>query len=382
MKKKITILTLVLTLLISVPSFNVLAVSKSPSIEQLQRQIASLTKQIKNLTSNIATKNKENKELKANLDKVTEELNKSKDENISLKQQLEEKINEINEKNKKIEELIKKADQLSKAQIIYTDSNRNIVSKDTTGAIKWYKFQTTMTTIFLTESAYQEVGYILDLADEVITDVGSYFGATKLPQGVTAYIWQNEKVAQTSYGEYVARDKRVLIDVSKFAPYNNSNEENFIGVFVHEFAHAFQDTYQNFNSIRDKFKSNMMWINEGVASYVDGQHIDYSKYHLPKNQLTMRYKYNKDVYKERVLGSMSYFGKDINDLKELLDDSFFKVDAPSESMIYYIEEKYSHKKFFDFIEGLRTQSINDSMVKNFGVTEAQFIQDWRQYYGL
>lgn len=412
MIKKLAIFPLIAVLVLSFTRPMVEGASNEPSIAQLQKKITELTKQVKALTSKLSQKEKENANLKKkaaekdkSIKKLNEDLKKAKNSIAAMEQSMKDKDKSLADQTKKLKEkegkiteyakLVEEKDSLIENQksqlealmniseIHYTDPQGKAVSKDSKGAIKWYGFKTEMTTLYLTPSAFAEVSYIINISDTVLSDIGQYFGTSKLPGEIPAYIWKDEPVTKTGYGEYFAKEKRLFINLSKYAPYNSGNEENFISVFTHEYAHAFQDTYLNFNEVRgDKYNSDMLWLNEGMANFINNQQMEYKKYNLPDSQLTMKYKRGKDHYKGDILGTLSHFNKPLNGLTSLLDDSYFKNYPLGESMVYYIEVSYGRHKLFPFIESLRSMNISDSMVKHFGVTEAQFIQDWKEYYSL
>jgi regulator of replication initiation timing len=388
MKKKITIFTLVLTLIFSATSLDVFAASKTTTIQQLQKKISELTKQVKSLSSSISTKTKENKDLKSKLEKVTKDLNNLNSDNKSLKQQIEEKDNEIYEKNKKIEELNKQAkknEQLHNAEIIYTDSNGISVSKDREGAIQWHKFKTEMATIYLTPSAYKEFSYLLDISDPILIETAKYFGVTKFSKQISVYVWLDENITKNrngEYGNYFYGENNIFINGKIHKLWNDKNRGNFTKTYVHEFAHAFQDDVINLFPIRIATGTDMLWLMEGMADYVVHQHVGYDKYSLPSEQTPVKAKYSLGTYSNYIKGSLKESNVNIDSIVGIPNATRYSGYAIYESMIYYIETIYGHNKFFNFIEGLRFQSINDSMVKNFGVTETQFIQDWKMYYSL
>jgi hypothetical protein len=387
MNKKVAIFAIVFTLLFSLSNFEVIAASKAPTIQQLQKKITELTKQMKSLTSNIAKRDKENNSLKARLATTSKELNTIKSDNITLQNQINAKDNKILEQNKIIEELNKKvkaAELLSKASVTYTDSEGNPISKDSVGSVIWYGFKTDMTTIYFTESSYKEFNYILDVSDELVRDVAGYFGVQKLSSDVPVYIAFKENIfPKTEYADYRPHKKDIVIKGGMFAPYNHNNNENLVGVYSHEFAHAFQYQFLYYGETRHKFNnSDLRSLFEGMSNFIPHQYLDFKKYTLPANQITMPYNRGNYDYSRQIKDSYEYFKISASNLKTISDDSFFRGTPPAESMVYYIETKYGREKFFDFIKGLRTLSINDSMVKNFGVTETQFIQDWKIYYSL
>lgn len=405
MKKRLMILSLILVLVFSIASPAVLGASKSsPTIAQLQKKITELTKQIKTLNTNLSKKAQEIKTLKNNISKKTEEntvlknevktlsmdLGKSNNENASLKYQVTEKDKQLSEQQSKVEDLTKVNQELTKkanlltqvSEIIYTDSNVNPVSKGTNGAIKWYGFKKDMTTIYLTPNAFEQFYFIIGTSDQALKEIASYFGTTKLSRDIPVYIWLNDPITVKSYGEYLAREKRILINGIVHEKYNQYNRGNFTKTYIHEFAHAFQDVTLNLNPIRDRFRSDMMWLNEGMADYIVQQYVEYRQYTLPDHQTPLHYKFGKETYTEFINGSLQESKATINDMTNVPNDTRYSGYIIYESMIYYIENKYGHKKFFEFIEGLRIQSISDSMEKNFGVTEEQFIKDWKKYFSL
>ncbi|WP_108671383.1 hypothetical protein [Peribacillus acanthi] len=385
MLKKLVIAIVISMLCLTVVGPPALGATKTPTVAQLQKKVAELTKQIKNLTTSINQRTKEKASLQSQIKSKDGTIQKQQKEIQRLKEIMANKDDLIEEKEALIleQELkMKNLETLSRAEVLFTDANGNTVSQDTSGAIKWYGFKTDYTVIYLTQHAFDKFHFILDLSDTIMEDIAPYFGVKKLPQQVPVFISFDEPVTKTKSGEYFAREKRIFIKGDFFRPYSTRVEENFIGVYVHEFAHAFQDVALDLNPIRDKNRSNMMWLNEGMACFVGHQFIDYAKYNLEQDQITMRYQYDKDVYKEQIMGDLRATNSNIQTINSLPNEHVYAGSAIYESMIFYIEEKYGHKLFFEFIESLRSQSVPEALQKHFGVTEAQFIEDWKIFFDL
>ncbi len=366
MKKKLLSFSLIVVLLFSMSPAVFGASKGTSSVAQLQKKITELTNQIKTLKSKLTAKDKIITTLSNNLE-TKENINK----------------NLILQLSDKTEQLANKDDLYSKLSgFIYTDEKGNAVSKDTPGSVKWFEFKTDMTTIYLTPHALEKFSFIVNLSDQVLGNIASYFETNKLPSEVPVFIWFDEPVKKTGYGEYFASEKKIFINGSKYSPYNKQNKENFIGVYVHEYTHAYQDVYLNFNEIRGRLNSQLSWLNEGMADYIDHQYIQYTYYNLSPEQITMDYKYDKLYYKKLVTDVLKANNVTLAQLSQLPNDVQYQGYGVFESMIYYIEQSYGHDKLFDFIEDMRTQSMNESLIKEFGVSEEKFIQDWKKYFSL
>jgi hypothetical protein len=382
MRKKMFIFTLLLTLTFIITTPTVFGASKTPTVAELQKKITALTKQVKDLTTKLTAKTKEADKLKK--EKTTlENLIKNKDKIIQVKQdeidnlkyEIVDKDKIIEEQNKKIQHLAR----LSTAKTIYTDENINILSSNSKDAIKWYEFETKHSLIYMSESAYEQNSYIINISDKIFDDITTYFGKP-ISKKVKVYIWQNETINRGN-STYIPNESAVFINASIFSPIVKS-EWNVISTFVHEVAHAFTDL-----SISMKSSVNLInggynyWINEGLAVYIAYQHIEYKNYDIPQDHFK-EYKRNPIEYTKLIQDSFRY--------NKLVESSFYKLPGEPiyshygiyESLVFYINEKYGKDKFLEFIEKQRFQNTTIAFESVFGVSEEQFIKDWKKYFLL
>ncbi|MFD2442878.1 hypothetical protein ACFSO7_02565 [Bacillus sp. CGMCC 1.16607] len=373
MKKKFTIFVFIFTLLFSVTNLDVLAASKAPTIEQLQKKITELTKQVKNLTTKLSTKTKEATKLVKENTTLHNQI-KSKDDTIMSKEsEIGILKDTIEDKNKTIElqnERIRQFEQLNNAEIVYTDRYLNAGND-----VKWYKFRTSFNTIYLTQKAFEKYNYIINLSDRLLSDVGGYYGITKMDETVSTYIWYENEVTMSEEDSlsYNDRLKRVYIDASRIYPARNTTED-FVSVYVHEHAHVFQ------TAIFTKDRTNIVtWLHEGVPDYVDNQFLDYEKYGIPSSHLRSN-GFNKDNFKDAIIQNLEYNNEPM--LTKLPTKRFVAYQT-YQSFIYYLENTYGHKKFLEFLKDAhKNQNINEVLKNHFGIDEYQLIKEWKNYFSL
>ncbi|MFD2446368.1 hypothetical protein ACFSO7_20615 [Bacillus sp. CGMCC 1.16607] len=372
MKKKFTIFVFIFTLLFSVTNLDVLASSKASTIEQLQKKITELTKQVKNLTSNLATKTKEANNLEKENTTLRNQI-KSKDDAIMSKENDLGIIKEgIEEKNKIIEkqiERIKQLEQLSKAEVVYTDKYLNAGND-----VKWYKFKTKYTNIFLTPKAYQDFSYIVDISDELLGDVGSYFGVSEVSAEISTFIWNGNEVIKEDRLVYEDKLQRISIDVAMMHPVINHTPEDFVSIFVHEYAHVFL-----IRALRTyDYGIGIKWLNEGIPEYINNQFIDYSKYDIPKDHLKIN-KYTREDFSRLIFKILER--DKIPMLTKLPTQQLDYLIY--ESFVYFLENTYGHKKFLEFnLEAHKNPNLNEVYKNFFGIDENQLIKNWKDYFSL
>ncbi|RDU37074.1 hypothetical protein DRW41_10335 [Neobacillus piezotolerans] len=402
MKQKYLALILIFVLLFTLAMPLPTSMAKGPTIGELQKKITALTKQVKDLTgklsaktkeakdvsTKLATKTKEAKDLSAKLTAKTKETEKLKTEKSNLSKQLnnkdaliDSKDRIIDEKEAELEKLKgqleeqEKANKLKTASIVYTNETLQPGTN-----IKWYKFNTNRTSIYMTLPAFEQYSYILDSTDLLVADISKYFN-TEIKSKFEIYVWMDENVTGTTGSEYKNISDRVLIRGSKFFPVNHSNKIPFVNCLAHEIAHAVQDL--GVSIIDRNGKPGVFWVTEGTGMYIQDHYIDYTKYNFPEDHIIIdtpdKAKYTKWINDRSFLvdkvdvSTMSKLPKDL----ELHSD--YSIYA---SIIYFIENQYGHGKLLDFIEYHKTLTTPDSVSKAFGVTEEQLVQDWKKYFSL
>ncbi|WP_442596631.1 hypothetical protein [Neobacillus sp. D3-1R] len=414
MKKNWLITLIVVFLIFSIATPPVLGATKGSTMAEVQKKITSLTKQVKDLKNKLGLKIKETDKLKKeksalqNQIKTKDLSNKNKDiQIVNLNKAIKEKdinlldltesINDKNieisdlsesivEKDETIEELhkkIKQLEQLSSVNFIYTDEKGNLLSSNSKNAIKWYEFRTDQITIYLTAKAFNEFGYIIDISDEVVTDICQYFNGNQLPQNMAVFISFNDTVSKATSGEYFAGEKRAFIRGESFYPHNRYTQESLVDVYVHELTHAFQDALAPNLFNANVSSGGLYWLTEGMASYVEHQFIPYENYAIPEGHLTSEHKYNKEEYRAKILRSIKENNIDMDSFTKLPERmKMYKSYEIYESLIYFIENKYNHNTLLTYTKSLETQDPINSFMPTFKTTEEQFINDWKEYYSL
>jgi uncharacterized protein YoxC len=382
MRKKLFIYTLLLTLTLTLATPTALGASKTPTVAELQKKITALTKQVKDLTTKL---NKNSKDIAAQKKKISELESKikSKEQIISKKETEIESLNNEIESNKKestekaliIEDKTKSIEILSKASdIIYTDSNGNFVEESNT-SIKWYVFKTEQANMYLTKSAIEKFGYILEISDNVIKDIAPYFNVKELPSKVSVFIWVEEPITKSVTGDYFARDDQIFINGG-----SEFHKTSIINTYIHELTHAFQDiVFRLFT--HENYYQDVFFITEGMANYVTYHYFDYTKYNVPRDS-NIYDKNNLSIRVDRAFQNLNLDKKKFTHLppanikKPWMDYSIY------EGIIYYIEDIYGHQKMVQFIEYQKYLPISESVVKTYGVSEEQLVKDWKEYFGL
>ncbi|WP_409271438.1 hypothetical protein V1499_18330 [Neobacillus sp. SCS-31] len=416
MKQKYLALTLIVVLLFTIAMPFPTSMAKGPTIGELQKKITALTKQVKDLTtklnvktkeakdvtaklnakakeakglsSALTAKTKEVKELSTKLTAQTKETKELKEDNSDLITQLNDKDRLIDGKDKiigekeaEIEKLKgqlaeqERAHKLKSATIVYTNE-----SLQPGTSIKWYKFNTNRTSIYMTLPAFEQYSYILDSTDQLVADVSKYFNA-EVKSKFDIYVWMDENVTGTTGSEYKMSSDRVLIRGTKFHPVNSTNKTPFVNCLAHEIAHAVQDLGANILSRNGR--PGVFWVTEGTGMFIQDHYIDYTKYNFPENHIIIdtpdKARYTKWI-KDR-----SFFADkiDVSTMTKLPRDLELHSDySIYASIIYYIENQYGHDKLLNFFEYHKTLTTPESISKAFDVTEEQFVQDWKKYFSL
>lgn len=367
MKKKLFSFSFVIILLLSMMP-NVFGASKV-TIPQLQATIKKLNAQISDIKKVITTKDKtlslKNKAI-SDKDKVI----KNKDNEI---QTLTQEIAELKEKFRIQREIDDKKKVMEKLTgTIYTDSNINKVYKESEGAIEWFEFNTEFATMYLTESALDNYAYIVLISDLVIKDEGKFFGTNGLPRKISVFISDREEITKTRGGDYFDSEKTIVIKAST----------DLVGVYSHELGHAFSDLTFDITKVRSNLQSSVHWLNEGTSEYVARYFMDYTKYNVPENHQFYRTNTNIEELR-KLLSNFDRFNNEINfNTLNRLPDKYYGDYVFYESIIKYIEDNYEHQKLVNLYNDLKTQTIAESLQKEFGVSENVFMGNWREYYDL
>jgi hypothetical protein len=358
------------------------------TIPQLQKKIFELSKQVKALTDKL---NQNTKEITTQKKKISdlESKIKSKDKIISKKEMEIENLNnlvyeyelEIETKKIEIKENEQNIDKKTKtleimantSEIIYTDSSGNIIGASNT-AIKWYGFKTEQANMYLTKSAIEKFGYIIETSDNIIKNIAPYFNVNELPSKVSVYIWVDEPVTKTNTGEYFSRDDQIFINGGSY-----SHQTTIIHTYIHELTHAFQDlVFKLFT--HENYYQDVFFITEGMANYVTFHYFDYTRYNIPTVNI-----YDKNTLSRMVERAFVNLNLDkekfthlppTNIKKPWMDYSIY------EGIIYYLEDNYGHERFVQFVEYQKYLPISESLFKAFGVSEEELIKDWKKYFGL
>jgi hypothetical protein len=386
MRKRLFIFSLIFVFLLSIaiPTSYEAASKKPPTIQELQKLVTSLTNQVKDLKTALTVKTKENNKNKTENAKLKNENAVLKTKNNELEYKLENQSNKIDEFNEMIRQRdleIKSLKQLSKSKIVYSDAAiKNVGSSS--NEIKWYEFETKQAFIYMTESAYERHGYIVEISDEILEDISSYF-VKPLSKKVKVFLWENESIVNRGPASYeiIGNGGAVFIKASNFYP-SVKSDWNVISTFVHEVAHSYVDLSidmkSNVNLINGGYN---FWINEGLAEYIKTQHIDFNDYDIPKDHLK-NYKRNPLEYPKLIQESFYWNRVEATAFIKLPSDPIFSHYGIYESLVYYLNEKYGKGKFLEFIEKQKSQKESIAFESVFGISEEDFINEWKRHFNI
>ncbi|RDU37073.1 hypothetical protein DRW41_10330 [Neobacillus piezotolerans] len=397
-KSKLIIFCLACLLVISI-STPVLGASKltkaqlEAKVAQLTKQVHSLTGQVKSLSDKVKAKDKEIAGLKSSIsakDKIVSsqksQLGKKDKEIKSLKVQIDGQQTELekasttidNQKDliKQLQDELKKT-EMKNAKVVYTDYDTKNMS-DSGGQMKWYEFKTKYATLYFTEQSYTRYSYLVDISDDLLKDVASYYGFSNT-SNISAFIAYNEPISmiRNGAGEYQSQTKTVMVYGSLAYPNSYGPiDESVPVIYAHEMAHAFDDA-----SIRLAYSvspgAKIRWLSEGMATYVSRDLIDYSKYEIPKEHMPPL---NND-FKYRISEALKEGASMVGSL-DLIPGDNHRHYGIYESLIHYVEKTYGHQKLLNFMQELKSKEMNPAMQSTFGVSEDQFMRDWKKYYNL
>jgi hypothetical protein len=381
---------MVFILIFLIASPTVLSAAKGPTVADLQKKITVLSRQVKDLKTKLSLKTKESEKYKKEITTYKNNNDSLKIENVSLRKQkieleslIESDYEKITQLNGYLEEKDKNVNRLEKllnAKVIYTDNNINVITENNPNAIKWYGFETQQATIYFTRKAFEAYWYIVDISDEVLADTASYFNMKNSPKKIPVFISFNEPIRDIEFAQYPSDEDKIFIIGSKFVPYNKNNNEGIIQVYTHEFTHAFQDNLKIFSNGQFDFDDEKRWLYEGMAAYLSRQHMDYTQYNIPNDHLG-EFRYGVERYKNMILNAI-YYNKEVN-----LSTITTMINSTNnytfyESVIYYMHEKYGKEKVNRFIDEFKNKTLSNALMESYGVTEEQFMSQWKKFYKL
>jgi hypothetical protein len=378
MKKQILIMMVfVFIFTILVPTS--IGMTKGQTLEELQKKITALTKEVKDLKNKLVTKTKEADKLKKektileNQIKDKDSTIKSKNSIIKGKDTEIKKLKDlIEQKNQEMEEQ-KRLNKLSNAPVVYTDENLEVGTD-----IKWYVFNIEQATIFITPKAYDKYWFLIDSTDKLITDITKIFGDDKLKSKAEIFIYNGDKV-NSNGSEYKARYHRVYMNAAIYYPENPTNWNVFLNIYAHELVHAVQDL--NLGLFSSYINQGVYWLTEGSAEYIKF-YIDYTKYNFPERYIVLD-EPNIQRYSDTIRLSASRNGIDLSSFKTLPKvEEFHRDYGIFASLNYFMDNYYGRSKYIEFIENHKTLSVPDAIKKTFGVSEEHFISEWKKYFSI
>lgn len=264
--------------------------------------------------------------------------------------------------------------------VMYTDSTITQVEQPSSDSITWSGFRLSDVDIYFTESALKKYSYMIDHADTVLDQIKPYFGVSKLKNKVPVFIFDNEKSIDSSITDgarYKNTNNTIYI---KGSAMDNPWAGDLRPTFAHEMTHAMQFQFLKQDVFPDKHHEEFAWIREGMADYVALQVVSYKK--ISGVPFNWRVKHTKKMYMDLLKEAQKENNINWSQMESWPMDMIYNDYLVFHSINYFIEQKYGHKAYLNYILDLSENTPEEASLNNFKETEAEMVQEWKDYFNL